>query len=76
MCLGEIGIVTDIWAENEIPMARLENGDAVCALYEPAVQPGAHVLIHLGFIVDLLTEQQATEAAAFRRKGMRDDANG
>lgn len=72
MCLGEITVVREIWKENDVPMARVEDGDeAVCALYVPDVVPGAHVLVHLGFIVEVLTPEQAGDAVALRMRGSR-----
>jgi hydrogenase expression/formation protein HypC len=69
MCLGAIGVIREVYEENGLPMARVE-GDVrapeVCLLYVPAAQPGDHVLVELGFAVEVLDPDEAAEALRLR----------
>jgi hydrogenase maturation factor len=69
MCLGAIGVIREVFEENGLPMARVE-GDVrtpeVCLLYVPAARPGDHVLVELGFAVELLGLEEAAEALRLR----------
>ena len=69
MCLGAIGVIRGVFEENGLPMARVE-GDLrtpeVCLLYVPAARPGDHVLVELGFAVEVLDEEEAAEALRLR----------
>ncbi|HET9249778.1 MAG TPA: HypC/HybG/HupF family hydrogenase formation chaperone [Actinomycetota bacterium] len=69
MCLGAIGVIREVFEENGLPMARVE-GDLrtpeVCLLYVPAARPGDHVLVELGFAVEVLDEEEAAEALRLR----------
>jgi hydrogenase expression/formation protein HypC len=70
MCLGAIGAIREVFEENGLPMARVE-GDVrapeVCLLYVPDANPGDHVLIELGFAVEVLDPAEAAEALRLRR---------
>lgn len=69
MCLGTIGAIRDVFEENGLPMARVD-GDVrtpqVCLLYVPEARPGDHVLIELGFAVEVLEPEEAAEALRLR----------
>ena len=69
MCLGTIGVIREVFEEHGLPMARID-GDArtpqVCLLYVPAARPGDHVLVELGFAVDVLDPGEAAEALRLR----------
>ncbi len=50
-------------------MAEVDAGDRTvnaCLLYHPAVETGDDVLVHMGFVVDVLDRQTASEARSFR----------
>lgn len=69
MCLGSIGRVIEVWDEGGVPMAEVESSDtstAACLLYHPGVSVGDNVLVHMGFVVDVLDEQLASEARGLR----------
>ena len=72
MCLGAIGVIREVYEENGLPMARVE-GDVrpreVCLLYVPAAVPGNHVLVELGFAVDVLDPDEAAAALRMRSAG-------
>jgi hydrogenase expression/formation protein HypC len=69
MCLGAIGVIREVYEENGLPMARVE-GDVrapeVCLLYVPDARPGDHVLVELGFAVEVLQPEEAAEALRLR----------
>ena len=70
MCLGVIGVVTRTFAEGEVPMADVDNGDgprAVCLLYCPEAAVGDDVLVHMGFVMEVLDPARAAESRALRR---------
>jgi hydrogenase expression/formation protein HypC len=69
MCLGTIAVIREVFEENGLPMARV-SGDVrtpqVCLLYVPAARPGDHVLVDLGFAVEVLDPAEANEALRLR----------
>lgn len=69
MCLGTIGVIREVFEEHGLPMARID-GDVrtpqVCMLYVPTARPGDHVLVELGFAVEVLDPEEAAEALRLR----------
>jgi hydrogenase maturation factor len=69
MCLGSIGRVVRTWDAGGIPMGRVHipgrDMDA-CLMYHPAVAVGDDVVVHMGFVVEVLDGQTATDARALR----------
>jgi hydrogenase maturation factor len=69
MCLGTIGTIREVFEENGLPMARV-GGDVrtpeACLLYVPEARAGDHVLIELGFVVEVLAPEEAAEALRLR----------
>ncbi len=64
MCLGVPGKVLQI-EKNSIgmPMGRVSFGGItreVCLAYVPHVQVGEYVLVHVGFAISTIDEQEAT----------------
>jgi hydrogenase maturation factor len=70
MCLGTVGVVVEVWDENGIPMANVETASAhtqrVCLVAHPGSAEGARVLVHSGFVVQVLDPQAAADAVALR----------
>ncbi len=70
MCLGKVGVITEVWDEGGVPMARLETTstttETVCLLAHPGLEEGARVLVHSGFVVQVLDPDTAAEAARLR----------
>jgi hydrogenase maturation factor len=65
-----------VFEENGLPMARVEGEvrtPEVCLLYVPAARPGDHVLVELGFAVDLLAPDEAAEALRLREVSAGED---
>jgi hypothetical protein len=66
MCLGEIALLAETWADGGVPMGRLEDGAVVALSFLPDAAPGAHVLLHLGIPVEVLDPDSARAALALR----------
>lgn len=60
MCLGTIGVITAIHDEDGVPMALVatEAGQpvTVCLLTCPEARPGAAVLVHSGYVLQILDD--------------------
>jgi len=76
MCLGAIAVIREVFEENGLPMARV-GGDVrtpqVCLLYVPAARSGDHVLVELGFAVEVLDPAEAAEALHLREASAAQD---
>jgi hydrogenase expression/formation protein HypC len=64
MCLGVPGRITEIYQTNGLLMAKIDFGGVLreaCLEYVPEAQVGDYVLIHVGFALNLISEQEALE---------------
>jgi hydrogenase expression/formation protein HypC len=66
MCLGIPGRVTKTWLKesNDLPMARVDFGGVakeVCLSLLPDVQVDDYVMVHVGFAISQVDEQEAQE---------------
>ncbi len=71
MCLGLIGVVTRTFDEDGVPMAMVDTGDgdrSVCLLYCPDAAVGDDVLMHMGFVMEVLEPERAAESRELRRQ--------
>lgn len=71
MCLGVIGRVDRVFDEGGMPMAEVATGDAIqraCLLYCPETTAGDDVLVHMGFVMEVLDAERAADARAFREE--------
>jgi hydrogenase expression/formation protein HypC len=67
MCLGVPGKLTDIYEANGLRMGKVDFGGVVreaCLEYLPNVKVGEYVIIHVGFAISQLSEQEAAETLA------------
>jgi hydrogenase maturation factor len=72
MCLGKLGVVTKVWDDDGIRMALVDVGSAIetaCVIEQPDLHTGASVLVHLGFVVEILDPMSAQEAMHLRSLG-------
>jgi hydrogenase expression/formation protein HypC len=64
MCLSIPGKIVDIYETEGIMMGKI-NFDGVtresCLAYVPEAQVGDYVLVHVGFALNLLSEEEAQE---------------
>jgi hydrogenase expression/formation protein HypC len=62
MCLGVPGKVLETYREHDLLMGKIEFGGVckrVCLEYVPEVNVGDYVLVHVGFALSRLDEQEA-----------------
>ena len=64
MCLGIPGKITEIYEKDTLKMGKLDFGGVtkeVCLAYVPEAQVGDYALIHVGFALSLMDEDEAIE---------------
>ena len=64
MCLGIPAKVLDLYETNGLKMARVDFGGVikeVCMEYLPEVKVGDFTIIHVGFGLSIIDEQEAQE---------------
>ena len=62
MCLGVPGKIIEIDDSKELRMAKVDFGGIVreaCLAYLPEAQLGDYTVIHVGFAISLLSEEEA-----------------
>ena len=64
MCLAIPGKVIEIYTENDLKMGKIDfsgSVSAACLAYVPEVEVGQYVVVHAGFAIQVLDEEQARE---------------
>lgn len=64
MCLGIPGKITEIYEEDSLKMAKIDFGGIVkevCLAYIPEAKVGNYALVHVGFAISLMDEEEAQE---------------
>ena len=73
MCLGIPGRVTEVYDELGVTMGKVDFDGIlkeVCLAYVPEIQVGDYTIVHVGFAITQLDEQEAQETLAlFREMG-------
>ena len=73
MCLGIPGRVTEIYDKYGVTMGKVDFDGIlkeVCLAYLPEIQVGDYTIVHVGFAITQLDEQEAQETLAlFREMG-------
>lgn len=67
MCLAIPGRVMEITDENGILMGRIDYAGTVntaCLAYVPEVKPGQYVIVHAGFALSIVDEDEAKKTLA------------
>ncbi len=67
MCLGVPGRIVEIYETNGLRMAKVDFGGVyreACLAYIPEAQVGDYTLIHVGFAISRLSEEEAQESLA------------
>jgi len=62
MCLGIPGKITQTWEANGMRMGKVDFGGVVkdaCLAYVPEAEVGDYVIIHVGFAISRLDEDEA-----------------
>jgi hydrogenase expression/formation protein HypC len=71
MCLGIPAKVVDLYETNGMKMARVDFGGVLkeaCMEYLPEVKVGDYTIIHVGFGLSILDEQEALETLELLRQ--------
>ena len=62
MCLGVPGKIIERYESNSLPMGKIDFGGTVreaCLAYVPEAEVGDYTVIHVGFAISLLSEEEA-----------------
>lgn len=61
MCLGTIGVITEVRDDDGVPMALVDAGAGgtvpACLLTCPQAAAGETVLVHCGYVLEVLKEE-------------------
>ena len=73
MCLGIPGRVTEVYEKQGVTMGKVDFDGIlkeVCLAYVPEIEVGDYTIVHVGFAITQLDEQEAQETLAlFREMG-------
>lgn len=64
MCLGIPGEIVEIYQKDSLKMAKIDFGGIireVCLAYTPEAEVGNYALIHVGFAISFMDEEEAQE---------------
>ena len=78
MCLAIPGKITDIYQKNSLRMAKIDFGGIVkeiCLEYTPEAEVGDYALIHVGFAISLMDEEEAQETLKLIRDVVESEIN-
>jgi len=65
MCLGVPGRIVEVYTEDGVRMGRVDFGGitrAACLEYTPEADVGSWVVIHVGFAISVVDEEEARRA--------------
>jgi hydrogenase expression/formation protein HypC len=68
MCLGIPGKITEKFGDPDLPMGKVDFGGVlkdVCLAYTPETQVGDYVIVHVGFAISRIDEQEAQEIFSY-----------
>ncbi len=68
MCLAIPGKVVETYKEHDMLMGKVDFGGVckrVCLAHTPDVEPGQYVVVHVGFSLQVLDEEEARQVFAF-----------
>ncbi len=71
MCLGVPGKIVEIFEQDGLKMAKVDFGGVVretCLEYVPEAKVGDYCIIHVGFALNLLSEEEAQETLALLKQ--------
>jgi hydrogenase expression/formation protein HypC len=71
MCLGIPGKIIKIYEANGLTMGQIDITGVsreVCLAYVPEAKIGDYAIIHVGFALNLLSEEEALETLALLRE--------
>ncbi|HYT91581.1 MAG TPA: HypC/HybG/HupF family hydrogenase formation chaperone [Gemmataceae bacterium] len=71
MCLGIPGRVVETYREHDVLMAKVDFGGVfkrACLEHVPEAKPGDYVLIHVGFALSRIDEEEAQRVFALLKE--------
>lgn len=71
MCLGVPGKIIDIYQQGDLQMGKIDFGGVTreaCLAYVPEAQIGDYTVIHVGFALHLISEEEAQETLSLLRE--------
>lgn len=71
MCLGIPGKIIEIYKKENLQMGRIDFGGVIreaCLEYVPEAEVGEYVVVHVGFAISQLSEEEAKETLALLRE--------
>ncbi len=71
MCLGVPGKITEIYEAGGLKMGKIDFGGVVreaCLAYVPEAQVGDYTVIHVGFALNVISEEEAQETLDLLRQ--------
>ena len=71
MCLGVPGKIVEIYPKENMRMCKIDFGGTTreaCLDFIPEVKLGDYTIIHVGFAISLLSEEEAMETLALLRE--------
>jgi len=71
MCLGVPGKVKETYEANGLKMGKVDFGGVtreVCLEYVPETEVGQYVIVHVGFAISQMSEEEAEETLALLRQ--------
>jgi len=71
MCLGVPGKVIEIYEANGLIMGKVDFGGVkreVCLEYIPEIEIGQYVIVHVGFAINQMSEEEAEETLTLLRQ--------
>ena len=71
MCLGVPGKIVEIYERDSLKMGKIDFGGVTreaCLAYVPEAEVGDYTLIHVGFALNLISEQEAQETLELIRQ--------
>jgi hydrogenase expression/formation protein HypC len=71
MCLAIPGRVVETYQEHDVLMGKVDFGGVskrVCLDHVPEVQVGKYVLVHVGFALSVVDEEEAEQVFSFLRQ--------
>jgi hydrogenase expression/formation protein HypC len=73
MCLGIPGKIIEVYEANSLRMGKVDFGGVVreaCLEYVPEAKVGDYTLIHVGFAISIIDEEDALETLSLLKEVM------
>ena len=71
MCLGIPGKILEIYTQNDLLMGKVDFGGVTresCLEYVPNARVGDYTLVHVGFALNIVSEEEANETLELIRQ--------